>query len=105
MRFYITQLPRPADDVDFSSATTAKQTGPAKWASAGELDIPFDRKLTAAEAAAVELLLTSADNTEASVREQCANFLANPSPTTAQNSAHLKLLTRLLLDQLDRRQV
>lgn len=104
MRFEITALPvgRIADEVDLSSATTAKRTGPAAFAADGRLDIPFDRALTPAEVDGVTRLLTSPTDTTAALRKQVTDYLALTSPSTVQNTAMFKGLSRLVLEILDR---
>lgn len=102
MRLPIRTLGRPVADVNLSQATTAQQTGPASWTADGELDIPFDRALTPAEVDAVVLQLTSASDAEATLRTSCATYLALSAPTVAQNTAQVKLLTRLVLLMVDR---
>lgn len=104
MRFNLpNSLPRPADSVDLSTATTAKRTGPAVWAEPGWLEIPFDRELTPAEVSAVTALLTAPTNAVATWRRQVEDYLALATPSTAQNAAVIKILARLVLDALNRR--
>ncbi len=104
MRFDIWSLPRAADQVDLSGATTAKRTGPAWFGADGRLEIPFDRTLTTTEVAAVTKLLTAPSDAVATWRGQVQDYLAVTTPTTAQNTAAIKNLARLLLDVLDRQQ-
>lgn len=96
MRFPIRTLARAVDDVDLSSATTAKRVGPPTWVG-GELEIPFDRTLTAAEAEAVTLLLTSETDAEAGWRSAISAYLDLAAPTAAQDKAQIKALTRMVL--------
>src|SRR4051812_44333092 len=103
MRPEIAALARSADGVDFTSVTDAEQTGPAQWVDVGVLEIPFDRDLTPAETDAVVLLLTSASTAEADLRKTCTDYLALAAPTTAQNAAQIKALTRLALAAFEAR--
>ncbi len=104
MRFDGVALARPADDVDLSSVTTAKRTGPAVWVAPGSLEVPFSRTLTATEVAAVRELLTAPTDAVATWRGQVQDYLAQTSPSTADNAAAIKNMARLLLDVLDRQQ-
>ncbi|ROR91779.1 hypothetical protein [Nocardioides aurantiacus] len=102
-RFDQITLPRPADSVDVSPATTAKRTGPAMWIAPGSLEVPFDRELTTTEVAAVRALLTVPTDEAATWRSDLEKYLALTTPTTAQNTAAIRTLAHLALDMLDRK--
>lgn len=105
MRVRIDKLARPADDVDLSAVTGgAKRTGPARWDpnEPGVLILPFDRELTPAEEAAVVLRLQSPSDDEATWRASAAAWLSVANPSVVQNTEHLRTLTRLMLNLLDR---
>lgn len=100
-RFKARGLSRPVDDLDFSDITSARRTGPARWSGENELEIPFDRPLTAAEETAVRRRVVATDDTEEQLYALLdaaisgnADFLALSSPTAAQNAAQVKALTR-----------
>ena len=96
MRFHIRTLVRPAD-VDVSDLTTAKRTGLPEWVKDGVLEIPFDRRLSGVEVAAVKLRLTTADAAEEALHRQLAAYLTVKDPSATQTAAQVKALTRLVL--------
>lgn len=102
MRLPIQSLARSVDDVDLSSVTTAKRTGPAVWVGEGVMDIPFDRPLTDTEADAVALLLASQDDDEAHGRKKARDFLDDDAPNLADITAQVQTLTDLVLRLLDK---
>lgn len=96
----ITAVARDVDSTDLSDLTTAMRTGPAVWSNGG-LEIPFDRELTQSEVDAIALRLTTSDSAEEADHQKLVDYLAKTSPTAAEQRAHLKIVTRLLLRVLD----
>lgn len=102
MRLAIRSVARPVDATDFSDLTKARQLGPAVWelneaTGEPELDIPFDRALTEAEAAAIMLRLSTRDSEEEKARATLQAYLPLTNPTAAQTRDALRALARLLL--------
>lgn len=94
---------RDVDSLDLSDLTTAQRTGPARWVGEDRLEVPFDRDLTADEAEAVRVRITSENgtsDTENLRRAALAAFRANrdylavASPTSAQVRDQVAALTR-----------
>lgn len=104
MKLRVTDLPRPADEVDLSSATTARRTGRARWDpdEMGVLDLPFDRELTADEEAAVLLLLQSPTEEAADLVGATEVFVGKANPSAVETAAQVKVLSRLMLELRNR---